>query len=318
MVRAVSENPDVLPLSGRQYSIACGDYEARVASVGGALRSLTYCGDDVVSPFAANQLMPGMRGAILAPWPNRIRDGVYTFAGVEYQLPITERSTNTASHGLVFTQGFTLHEHTESSLGLCTVLEPQRGYPWRLRIEERLSLSEDGLTHRITATNLSADAAPFGMAVHPYFLVGPEHNRAIDEWSLTVPAASYLRVDERMLPVALESVSSGEGTRDYRTARRIGEAELDTAFTDLTRGKDGRVHLRLSSASGADVDVWLGEGCSWVQVFTAHKSVGNGFRGSLAIEPMTCPADAFNSGRDLRVLEPGDATVMEWGVCRAV
>ena len=35
---------------------------------------------------------------------------------------------------------------------------------------------------------------------------------------------------------------------------------------------------------------------------------------ALAIEPMTCPPDAFNSGVDLDVIEPGESLVASWDI----
>ncbi|MCI1674752.1 MAG: aldose 1-epimerase family protein [Ancrocorticia sp.] len=310
MPRTEGEIGEHVPLSDHQYSIACGDFEAHVASVGGALRALTYCGEYLISPFDEDELMPGMRGAILAPWPNRIRDGAYTFSGSQYQLPINEIVTGNASHGFAFMQGFTLHEQTEDSVTLRACLEPQRGYPWRIRLEVRFSVTEEGFTERITATNLSGSAAPFGMAVHPYCLAGPEKPNGVNDWLLQVPASTFLRTDDRLLPTVDASVDADGGVFDFRKARPIGNTELDTAFT----GFDGNV--RLTDKSGHGVEVILGDGVRWVQIYSAHKAPGSGYRASLAVEPMTCPADAFNSGRDVVILEPGDETALEWAIRR--
>ena len=37
-------------------------------------------------------------------------------------------------------------------------------------------------------------------------------------------------------------------------------------------------------------------------------------RRSLAVEPMTCPPDAFRSGEDLIRLEPGGSFTSTWGI----
>ena len=37
----------------------------------------------------------------------------------------------------------------------------------------------------------------------------------------------------------------------------------------------------------------------------------------IAVEPMTCPADAFNSGSGLIVLEPGQQWSGQWGLLSA-
>ena len=87
-------------LSGTQHALRAGDYEAVIASVGASLRSLTYDGRDLTVPFDADEVRPSYRGATLAPWPNRIVDGKFTFAGVERQVALTEPARHHALHGL--------------------------------------------------------------------------------------------------------------------------------------------------------------------------------------------------------------------------
>ncbi len=74
------------PVSGIQHTLRCDQYEAVIASVGASLRKLRHEGRDLVVPFEADELRPGYRGATLAPWPNRVVDGRYSFGGEEYEL----------------------------------------------------------------------------------------------------------------------------------------------------------------------------------------------------------------------------------------
>ena len=46
-------------------------------------------------------MCPGGAGQILAPWPNRIRDGRYTFDGEPIPAVLTEPARHNAIHGLV-------------------------------------------------------------------------------------------------------------------------------------------------------------------------------------------------------------------------
>jgi hypothetical protein len=63
--------------SGRQLGIRDGKYAATVTEVGGGLREFSYAGIDLVDGFAADALVDGSRGQVLAPWPNRLRDGCW-------------------------------------------------------------------------------------------------------------------------------------------------------------------------------------------------------------------------------------------------
>ncbi len=79
---------------------------------------------------------------------------------------------------------------------------------------------------------------------------------------------------------------------------------LDTAFADIARGEDGRVRAVLRSPDGRRLELWAGPGFDYLQVFTTDRFPGHDL--AIAVEPMTAPANAFNSGQSLRWLEPGE------------
>ena len=106
-----------------EYRIEGGGYTAVVLGLGAAVREVTYEGRPLVVGFDADEEMPNFRGAFVAPWPNRIADGRYSFDGADYELPINEPERGTALHGLVFDVLWTLVEHTTSSVTLaCTIM----------------------------------------------------------------------------------------------------------------------------------------------------------------------------------------------------
>jgi aldose 1-epimerase len=65
---------------------------------------------------------------------------------------------------------------------------------------------------------------------------------------------------------------------------------------------------------GRGLRVWADAAFGWWQVFTADTLDPPRLRRSVAIEPMTCPPDAFRSGRDLILLEPGQTWQGTWGI----
>ncbi len=163
----------------------------------------------------------------------------------------------------------------------------------------------------LTATNIGDTRVPFGCGAHPYVAIG---DRPLGEAVLTVPASHQVLVDDRLLPADLVPVE--QGGRDFRSARALGSTELDTAFTGLDRGSDGRWEVRIEGlADRPAVSVWGDEAFDWVQVFTGQGTdEGAQGRRGIAVEPMTCPADAFNSRDGLIVLEPGQQWSGEWGL----
>lgn len=303
------------PASGEQHHIRFGAYEACVANVGATLRSFTESGLDLIVPFESHEIRPAMRGAVLAPWPNRIADGRYTFLGVEHQLPINEPELSNAAHGLVSWLGFEPIRRSGHALRLEATIAPQPGYPWRVRVGVEFALGPHGLRQRVSATNESPEDAPIGLGGHPYVLAGPAVPGAVDGWTLELPASEVMLVSsDRLLPIGTARVASHNGgLLDFRVPRAVGDTIVNHAFTALRRGPDGRAHVRVTSADRG-IDIACDRSVEWVQVYTADASGPGVLRHGLAIEPMSCPPNAFNSGRDLRVLRSGESTHIEWNL----
>jgi aldose 1-epimerase len=309
------------PASGTQYTLRSGAYEAVIASVGASLRVLRQDGRDLVVPFDADEVRPDYRGATLAPWPNRIVSGRYAFAGEEYLTALTEPEREQALHGLAAWLDYEAVDVQPHAVTLSATIQPQTGYPWRVRVETTYELGDGGLTQTVRATNGSAAAAPFGTGPHPYLIAGPA---PLDEWTLALPAASVLEVTpDRLSPVALHPVETHEpGRFDRRAPRPLGDVQIDHAFTDLTSDAAGRAHLTVTDPSGVGVEVEWGAECGWVQLYTGDKPEGPAnpeHRRGLAVEPMTSAPDAFNADRypfdtGLVVLEPGVAFAASWRI----
>lgn len=295
--------------SGRQYELRAGRYAAVVTEVGATLRTLEYRDRPLVRAFDASELQPVWSGAVLAPWPNRIADGRYDFAGRTCQLPINEPERTTAIHGLVAWMPWTARPVSAASVQLECALWPTPGYPWRLQFiaEYRLD-AEDGLHLTIGARNLSDGPAPYGVSVHPY--VQAPSGR-VDDWTLQLAAESVVDVDpERLLPRG--STSPVSDYEDFRKPRRIGPARIDHAYTDLDPSAPREA--RVTDDAGLGVAVRWDAESRWVQVHTADRPEPQLNRTGLALEPMTCPADAFNGWTGLLVLEPGGSHRASWGI----
>jgi aldose 1-epimerase len=295
--------------SGTQWTIRSGEHEAVLVEVGGGLRAYRYAGREVLDGYKADEICPASAGSVLAPWPNRVRDGRYTTDGVTHQLALSEPEANNAIHGLVRWLPWRAVEVTGDAVTVECVLPAQPGYPWTLRLGTTWRVDADGLrgTHR--ATNLSDRAAPFGLGVHPYLAVPVP----VDDVVLSVPARTRLLLDSRKLPIGAARMTGGD--HDFSTPRAIGPAHLDDAFGDVP---DGGSRVELSTVDGkAIASVWADAAFRWWQVFTGDPLPGPRARRSVAVEPMTCPPDAFHSGRDVVAIEPGGTWHGSWGIAPA-
>jgi aldose 1-epimerase len=293
-----------------EYKIHSGEYTATISALAGALRELRHRERDLTVPFPEGGPIPDYRGIVAAPWPNRITDGRYTFDGTEYEVPVNETDRGNALHGLVFPLEWTLESRDEASVTLSCSPEPTAGYPHRLRIAVEYRLADGGLQSTVTARNLGSTAAPYGVCPHPYLVAGPA---PLDEWVLEVPAGTFLEVTpDRLLPKETRSVEGHEF--DFRAPRRIGGTEIDHAFTDIAFDGGGQARVLVRDPGGTGVGMSWDGTCRWLQIHTADKEPPFPNRLGLAVEPMTCPPDAFNSGVDLIRLEPGAAHQASWSI----
>lgn len=279
-----------------------GGYAAGVDLHGGGLRELRHRGEAVVTSSRPGDHPAAWEGRVLAPWPNRLAGGRYEFDGRSLEVAVNEPSRRNALHGLVWALMWDVTDRSTSHAQISTVLDPSAGYPWRLELVIDYTVDSAGLRIAIAATNRSDDAAPFGCGFHPY-LVAP--GGALDSCVLSLAARELLDVSaDRMLPMGQIPVHST--AFDFTDVRPIGGIDLDHAFTALSRDADGQASVRIASASGRHVvECWWDESFDWVQVYTPDPAQPNEARSCIAVEPMTCPADAFNSGTDLVRLGPG-------------
>jgi len=292
------------------WPLTSGGYRAVISAVGATVRELTYRGRDLVVPFDAAQVRPFYRGALIAPWPNRIADGRYTFDGKEFQVPINEVDRGHALHGLVHWNRWDVVDALPDRVVLRTAVVPQDGYPFAIDLLAEYLVDPRGLTGRLTATNIGPSPAPYGCCPHPYLVAGTS---PLDDWQLTVPAATRLEVDERLVPVGTRPVDLVDC--DFRTPSVIGAREIDHAFTDLVASDDGSVVVQvLDRADGTGVELSFGTWAPWLQIHTADRPEPENNRVGLAVEPMNCPPDAFNAPDGPPILESGATHVAQWTI----
>ncbi len=137
--------------TGTQYELRAAGAQAVVTEVGGGLRLLRVDGQDLVAGFAPELPRPVYRGSVLAPWPNRVGDGRYTWNGRTEQLALTEPDRLHALHGLVCWTPWALVDRTPDSVVLGTRIWPQPGYPHLLDLQVGYTLDGAGLTWRLDA-----------------------------------------------------------------------------------------------------------------------------------------------------------------------
>jgi aldose 1-epimerase len=89
---------------------------------------------------------------------------------------------------------------------------------------------------------------------------------------------------------------------DFIDSKKISDLFIDHAFKYSSNYPRS---ISLLNAEGQGAEMIFDEQSKWIQIHTADRDLQGDSRMAVAIEPMTCPPDAFNSGIDLIVLEPG-------------
>jgi aldose 1-epimerase len=298
--------------SGRQLHLAAGELTATVVQVGAGLRELAIAGRPVLDGYAQDEIAAYAQGQALVPWPNRLADGRYEFAGAEHQLPLTEPENQCAIHGLARWLAWDVAAAEEDRAAFAVTVAAQAGYPFTLRAEVAYTLTADGLTVQTMLTNAGEAALPAGHGFHPYLTVGTDR---IDAAELQLPVASRLEADDRGIPTG-RRIPVDRTEYDFREPRAIGELQLDTGFTDLLRDDDGLARIRLAPPDAdSRVQLWLDETYAFVMAFSGDSLPDPARRRrSLGVEPMTCAPNAFRSGDGLQTLQPGETTTSRWGL----
>jgi len=302
-----------VPATGEQFVLTFdgGTVTATVAELGASIRELVVDGLRLVQDYGADAIPSQASGVTLVPWPNRVRDGRWELDGEQQQLDLTEPKAGNAIHGLLRNTGYRVTNRTDAAVTLTAPVFPQHGYPFHLDTSVRFEVGADGLTVTHGLHNAGDAPAPVGIGVHPYLRVG---DTPFPDLTVTLAASTAIVADDAKIPVGERPV---EGTDlDLRSGRRLAGLKLDQGYTGIAL-IDGRVRHRVTAPDGSGVELWGEPDFAYAQVFTTDiYETDDGKISAVAIEPMTCAADALNSGHGLRWLEPGDQWVTSWGLSR--
>jgi aldose 1-epimerase len=300
----------MIPITGAQHEISAGDYQAIVTELGAGLRTLRYRRQAVITEYEADELPPGAAGQLLAPWPNRIDSGLYTVVDTQHQLDLSEPANRNAIHGLTRWAAWAAVKPAPDRVQLRHALLGRKGYPFCLELAIEYTVRADtGLVVSTTARNVGSRSAPYGTGSHPYLTTGAP---LIDKCTLALPASLWLPADKRGIPLGCPKDITGTSL-DFRKPQPVGATHLDHSFTGLARDQEGRAWAQLTG-NGKQVSLWADEGYGWLQVFTGDTLASTHRRKALAVEPMTCPPNAFATEMDLIMLAPGVSVHHTWGI----
>ena len=236
--------------------------------------------------------------AWLFPFPNRLNKGAYGFEGKSYQFPINDIDLPNALHGFVHGNAFELVTQTDDHCELTYQYDGRHEfYPFPFVLNVAYSLKEDGLYLTARVKNTGASNLPSGLGWHPYFHI----EKGVAQAGLKIPSCYEVEVDENLIPTGAKRPS-----HCFEEFSTLKDSVLDTCFELGRKGEQQSVELRLEE--GLILEVWQDAHYPYVQVFTPKD------RQTIAIEPVTCAIDAFNSREGLKILSPGESWEVQCGV----
>lgn len=292
-------------LSGNLFKLHTSLYDTQIVSVGGGIASLRFKGKDLMIRHNVDEVAKAHLGKLLIPWPNRVFKGQYEYQGQTYQLWINDFNTPSAIHGLCAFEHWDLVEHTDSYLHLTHYIAAREAYPYFLECHAEYSLSdESGLEVKISVKNLSTKDAPFGIGVHPYFTL---NNTKVDEYKIKLPSLKKLTFDENLLVIKKDCDTS---LKQYQqSALPLGSTKIDDCFE--TSSKEDNSSSWQFELKKDNLAIFLKSNSPYVQIYTGEKLGRNG----LAIEPMTCPVNAFNQkDKDQYILRANECSLLQFSV----
>ncbi len=298
--------------TGEQLDISQSGSRAIVTTVGANLRLFEVDGVPYTETFGVDDEPPKGAGAILVPWPNRVGGARWIYEGEPQDLEITEPARGNAIHGLVRHETWTVTEHTKSKVSLEVTIDGRPGYPFPFRTTISYELGLRGLNVTHGMHNLGDKVLPFGVGAHPYLRPGKLN---LVDCDLKLGATTMLMLDPtRMVPNGEIGYLKNMPDYDFRRGNLLCNVELDHAFGGCKPRGGGLIRHSVNMPQGGGVELWADRNFRWVQVYTPYDfpNGGNGY--AIAIEPMTCPPDALNSGTDLIHLDPGKSWTGRWGI----
>lgn len=258
---------------------------ASIAPQGGMLLELELKNHQLISARSLVDARGMFMGSVLAPWPNRLRDGKYQLGERRFVCSNLDQQQN-ANHGLVADRTFRVASRHDDFLNLEYQFGEDSGYPFKVLLSVEYLIQAGQLTVAALATNQDLTPAPFAIGFHPYFLLS-------DGFELTGGFSEKILTDERMLPAGRESISG----------LRYSGGEIDDCFF-------GADSVTLNNGS-VEVEIVMEENLNYFMFYRPGLDVGANL---LAIEPMSHPANIFQDDIASTLLEPGEARRFQFSI----
>ena len=254
-----------------------------VPAFGGSIQELIIDGKHIIGGTTLDETgyedyLQNCYSAILFPFPNRVKDGTYTFENNTYTLPLNEPNHQNAIHGLVFDKHFETISFSDQSLTLRIRHLKSQGFPFPFDLNVTYTISRKNIRIDFLILNNGSSNFPFGVGWHPYFVAGNKDNPRIH-----FNSDKKYEVNEFMIPYKSEKVK--ESSFD------LTNIFMDNAYRlsdNIIKFNTNAYQLKMIVPDK-----------NYLQLYTPSN------RNLVAIEPMSCISNAFNNEIGVQNLKIG-------------
>lgn len=261
---------------------------------GGRVSGLEFDGIKILADFHSSTYEANYASSVLFPFVNRIKDGKYTFEGIDYVLNCNEADKNNALHGLVYDKTFVSIDHDLTSNYGSTTLQYKhngicKGFPFKFHLLLTYTLTEEDFSLSVKIINKDDKTLPFTLGWHPYFV-----SKNLDKSAINFESSSKYLFDK-------QQIISGTVPLDIEMPYQLEGVKLDDGYklqNNTLEFCTPEYHLNITSTSKEN----------YLQLYTPNN------HNVIAIEPMTGAADSFNNKIGLQTLRPNDSYIVKWNV----
>jgi aldose 1-epimerase len=261
---------------------------------GGSLKELSFEGVTVITSPKLSNYETSYASAILFPFTNRIKKGLYTYKHKQYNLDENEINEQDLLHGLVYNKEFILLRKRINKNYVQVILKYQetekvKGFPYYYSIYLTYTLQKGSLILEVSVLNDDSKTFLFALGWHPYF-----RSDNLRHSFLSLQSEKKIELNKDKIPVGVESI------------KQLSKVYIDDKnYDDCFLLKNNTVYFETPSYKMM-MNTTAKE--NYLQIYTPNES------NIIAIEPMTAPGNSFNNKMGLQYLEAGKSYNLSWKI----
>jgi len=259
---------------------------------GGSLQYLELNGITLIEQKKEFAYSESFASALLFPFVNRLKNGIYSFKNKSYQFPINETGGN-AHHGVLFNKIFSLKDYfikdNEAIIILNYESKQEDGFPFAFNINLQYTFGFNYLNISLRVDNLSEDDFPYSLGWHPYFKSS----------NLSKSCIKFSKSNDIITDVDGVALHCSKANQDVEI--NPSQKHLDNCF----QLKNGEVefntpHYKMSISTNRSP--------AFIHLYTPK------IKDLFAIELTSGISNSFNHGIGLSFLDKGSSTNMTWNI----